>query len=105
MDIEKVMQFECKVCGRKINVSRSGDVYEEPVYCCGIEAAAIDVEEEEPIFVPPSATTKKLVRKKAKKKAKKVAKKKAKKVAKKKVKKKAKTKAKRAAKKEAKIGS
>lgn len=100
MDIEKVVQYECKVCGRKIDVTRTGDVYAEPVFCCGVEAAEVSVQEEEPIFVPPAAPA---VRRPAKKKAKKTAKKKAKKKAvKKKVKKaakKAKKKAKKAVKK------
>ena len=37
MAMEKNMQYECRVCGRKIDVTRTGDVYEEPVYCCGLE--------------------------------------------------------------------
>ena len=39
MDRERVVQYECKVCGRKIDVTRTGDVYEEPVFCCGVESA------------------------------------------------------------------
>ena len=35
MGTEKIMQYECKVCGRKIDVTRTGDIYEEPVFCCG----------------------------------------------------------------------
>ena len=42
MAIERIMQYECRVCGRKIDVTRTGDVYEEPVYCCGLEATEIN---------------------------------------------------------------
>jgi predicted nucleotide-binding protein (sugar kinase/HSP70/actin superfamily) len=38
MDTERVVQYECKVCGRRIDVTRAGDVYEEPIYCCGVTA-------------------------------------------------------------------
>ncbi len=38
MGIERIMKYECRVCGRKIDVTRTGDVYEEPVFCCGLEA-------------------------------------------------------------------
>ena len=103
MGIEKIMQYECKVCGRKIDVTRTGDIYEEPVFCCGLETT-----ESGELFAPQAApavkkkpakkkpakkkAVKKAVKKKAKKKAvkkavkKKVSKKKAtkKKVAKKK---------------------
>jgi hypothetical protein len=113
MDIEKVVQYECKVCGRKIDVTRTGDVYEEPVFCCGVEAAeagaagGMGMEEMLPLTMPkpkkkPAKKAKKKAAKKAKKKAakKKVAKKKAKKkVAKKAKKKAAKKKAKKASKK------
>lgn len=105
MDIEKVVQYECKVCGRKIDVTRTGDVYEEPVFCCGVETAEASAAEE---FVPLSVVKKKpakkkAAKKKAVKKAAKKAKKKAvkkavkKKAAKKKVAKKAKKKAKKKA--------
>ena len=43
MGIERIMQYECRVCGRKIDVTRTGDVYEEPVYCCGLEATEANV--------------------------------------------------------------
>jgi len=86
MGIEKIMQYECRVCGRKIDVTRTGDVYEEPVYCCGIESAEMSTQETRKV-PSASAVTKKPAKKKAKKK---VAKKKAKKKAvKKAVKKKA----------------
>jgi hypothetical protein len=96
MAIEKIMKYECRVCGRKLEVSRTGEVYEEPVYCCGMEATTVNVPEitSAPAAAPrkkPAAkkkAAKKAVAKKAKKKAvkKKAAKKKAakKKVAKKK---------------------
>lgn len=101
MGIERIMEYECKVCGRKIEVSRTGDVYEEPVYCCGMESLAIGG------ATAPSAPAKVAVKKKpakkqaVKKAAKKPAKKKAitKAVKKKAVKKKA---GKKAAKKTAK---
>lgn len=102
MDIERVVQYECRVCGRKIDVTRTGDVYAEPVFCCGVEAAEVGMQEEEPIFVPPQPVMKKAAKKAAKKKVKKKAAKKkvAKKKAKKAVKKKAvKKKAKKTAKK------
>jgi len=80
MAIERIMQYECRVCGRKIDVTRTGDVYEEPVYCCGLEATDINAPQ------APSASAAAPVRKPAAKKAKKKA------VAKKAVKKKAVTK-------------
>jgi hypothetical protein len=94
MAIERIMQYECKVCGRKIDVTRTGDVYEEPVYCCGLEATEINVP------AAPSAPAAAPVRKTAAKK--KVAKKKAAKKAKKKAVKKKATKKKAAKKKAAK---
>lgn len=93
MGIERSMQYECRVCGRKIDVTRTGDVYEEPVYCCGLEAGEVNISQipTEP-QAPGAPAVKKPARKKARKKpAKKKAKKKAtkKKAAKKKAKKKA----------------
>lgn len=41
MPVERIIQYECRVCGRRIDIMRSGDVYEEPVYCCGIQAATV----------------------------------------------------------------
>jgi hypothetical protein len=67
MAIERVMQYECRVCGRKIDVTRTGDVYEEPVYCCGLEATEINAPQ------APSASAAVPVRKPAAKKAKKKA--------------------------------
>ena len=92
MDIARILQYECKVCGRRIDVTRTGDVYEEPVYCCGLESTEVGVPETEQGGAP--AVRKKPARKKAVKKAVKKAKKKAKKkavkkAAKKKIKKKA----------------
>jgi len=87
MGIERILQYECKVCGRKIDVTRTGDVYEEPVFCCGLEAAEVSVGSEMP--AAPAVRKKPAKKKPAKKKA-------AKKAAKKAVKKKA---AKKAAKK------
>jgi hypothetical protein len=88
MGIEKIMQYECKVCGRKIDVTRTGDIYEEPVFCCGLETT----ETGEP-FAPiaaPAVKKKPAKKKPAKKKAvKKAVKKKAKTKAKKKAVKKA----------------
>ena len=89
MGNERIMQYECKVCGRKIEVSGTGDVYEEPVYCCGLEAAAISAASAPlapaTVAVKKKPAKKKVVKKKAvKKAAKKPAKKKtAKKAAKK----------------------
>jgi hypothetical protein len=87
MGIERIMQYECRVCGRKIDVTRTGDVYEEPVYCCGLEATDVNVPSV-PIAPPPArkAVKKKPAKKKAAKKAvkKKAAKKAVKKAAKKK---------------------
>jgi len=97
MGSDKNVQYECKVCGRKIDVTRIGDVYEEPVYCCGLESAKVSVQEMPPIAPAPVAALKKPAKKKAKKKA---AKKKAKKKAvKKAVKKKVAKKTKKASKK------
>ncbi len=75
MAMERIMQYECRVCGRKIDVTRTGDVYEEPVYCCGLEATEANVP---PAPSAAAAVTKpKPAKKKAKKKtAKKAAKKK-----------------------------
>jgi outer membrane biosynthesis protein TonB len=87
MGNEKIMQYECKVCGRKIDVTRTGDIYEEPVFCCGLETTEIG----EPFALEAPAVKKKPAKKKpAKKKAaKKAVKKKAKKKAAKKAVKKA----------------
>jgi len=103
MDIDKIVQYECKVCGRKIDVSRTGDVYEEPVYCCGLEATEMTVQEPSAEPIAP-AVRKKPAKKKAVKKAakKKVAKKAKKKAVKKKAAKKKATKKKAAKKKTAK---
>ena len=102
MAMERIMQYECRVCGRKIDVTRTGDVYEEPVYCCGLEATEVNIPTAPP--APAVAAVKpKPAKKKAKKAAKKAAKKKAKKKAvKKKVTKKKATKKKAAKKKTAK---
>jgi len=80
MVIERILQYECKVCGRKIDVTRTGDLYEEPVFCCGLEAAEVGVASEMP--AAPAVKKKPAKKKPAKKKA-------AKKAAKKAVKKKA----------------
>jgi len=77
MAIEKNMQYECRVCGRKIEVTRTGDVYEEPVYCCGLEATECNVPTAPPASAAVTVTRPKPAKKKAKKKAaKKAAKKK-----------------------------
>ncbi len=79
MGIERIMQYECRVCGRKIDVTRTGDVYEEPVYCCGLEATDVNVPAAP---IAPSPVKKAVKKKPAKKKAaKKAVKKKAKKKA------------------------
>ncbi len=77
MAIEKIMQYGCRVCGRKFEVTSTGDVYEEPVYCCGMEATVVNVPEA--LSTPAAAPIKKLAAKKkaAKKKATKKAVKKA----------------------------
>ena len=46
MGIEKILQYECRVCGRRIDVTKTGDMYEEPVYCCSIEATEIGMPEQ-----------------------------------------------------------
>jgi hypothetical protein len=86
MNTERVVQYECKVCGRRIDVTRAGDVYEEPIYCCGVQSAEVGA----PAMVPTAASAKKKPAKKkaAKKKAKKPAKKAVKKAKKKPAKKK-----------------
>ena len=97
MGIERIVQYECKVCGRKIDVTRTGDMYEEPVFCCGLETSEVSVATGGPPAAP--AVRKKPAKKKpAKKKA---VKKAAKKAVKKKATKKKATK-KKAAKKKAK---
>ena len=68
MGIGRILQYECRVCGRKIDVTRTGDVYEEPVYCCGIESAEINIPEKRQA-PSASAVMKKPAKKKAKKKA------------------------------------
>jgi hypothetical protein len=84
MGIERIMQYECRVCGRKIDVTRTGDVYEEPVYCCGLEAAQSTIPDI-PEAPAPAPAAPKPARKPAKKKTgKKAAKKAVKKPAKKK---------------------
>jgi hypothetical protein len=80
MGIERNVQYECKVCGRKIDVTRTGDVYEEPVFCCGLETTELAVASGLP--AAPAVKKKPAKKKPAKKKA-------AKKAAKKAVKKKA----------------
>lgn len=37
----KAASYECKVCGRNISVTRTGDLYKEPVYCCGVKTKEI----------------------------------------------------------------
>jgi hypothetical protein len=75
MGIERIVQFECKVCGRKIDVTRTGEVYEEPVYCCGLEAAQMSAPA--PLVQAPAVRKKPAKKKPAKKAVKKKAKKKA----------------------------
>ena len=102
MGIERIMQHECKVCGRRIEVTSTGDVYEEPVYCCSLEASAISAVSapQAAVAVKKKPTKKKAVKKAAKKSAeKRVAKKPAKKAVKKKAAKKKATKKKSAKKK------
>jgi hypothetical protein len=93
MGIERIVQYECKVCGRKIDVTRTGDMYEEPVFCCGLETSEFGVASAPPAApaVKKKPAKKKPAKKKAVKKAAKkpVKKKAAKKAAKKAVKKKA----------------
>jgi hypothetical protein len=75
MGIEKIMQYECKVCGRKIDVTRTGDIYEEPVFCCGLETTECCVSSEQPAApaVKKKPAKKKVVKKAVAKKAKKKA--------------------------------
>jgi hypothetical protein len=85
MAIEKVVQYECKVCGRRLDVTRTGDVYEEPILCCGVEAQSCGAPAETPAMPALKKPAKKKAKKKAaKKSAKKAAKKAKKKPAKKK---------------------
>ena len=69
MGIERIMQYECRVCGRKIDVTRTGDVYEEPVYCCGLEATEANVPAPAVKQAAPRKAAKKPAKKKATKKA------------------------------------
>ncbi len=71
MAMERIVQYECRVCGRKIDVTRTGEIYEEPVYCCGVEASEASIEAQIPVAAP--AVRKKAAKKKAAKKAKKKA--------------------------------
>ena len=82
MGIEKIMQYECKVCGRKIDVTRTGDIYEEPVFCCGletIESCPPPAAQQAAPAVKKKPAKKKVVKKAVAKKAKKKAAKKKKK--------------------------
>lgn len=72
MNMERVVQYECKVCGRRIDVTRTGDVYEEPIFCCGVETLEIGA----PGAVVAAPARKPAAKKAAKKPAKKTAKKK-----------------------------
>ncbi|HYA88701.1 MAG TPA: hypothetical protein VEI57_16790 [Nitrospirota bacterium] len=76
MAMEKTMQYECRVCGRKIEVQKSGEVHEEPVYCCGLEATVCNVPPAAPASAALAVTKPKPAKKKAKKVAKKAARKK-----------------------------
>ncbi len=87
MGIEKIVQYECKICGRRIDVSSVGGVIEGPVYCCGMEAPVVKAPEQQRFAV--AAPKKPVAKKPAKKKVKKAAKKAAKKPVKKKAAKKA----------------
>jgi hypothetical protein len=94
MNMERNVQYECKVCGRRIDVTRTGDVYEEPIYCCGVETVETGAAAAAPAkkAAKKKSAKKKVAKKKAAKKAvKKAVKKKVarKKTAKKAVKKKA----------------
>jgi len=105
MAMEKVVQYECRVCGRRLDVSKlTGEVYQEPVICCGLEATEVNVPEEQAAAPVTPAVRKRPAKKKAKKKAvkKKAAKKAKKKAVKKKAAKKKATKKKAAKKKTAK---
>ncbi len=77
MGIEKVVQYQCSVCGRRIDVTRTGEEHEEPVYCCNLEAAEIKIPAESAAMVEPAVRKKRAKKKAAKKKAAKKAKKKA----------------------------
>ncbi len=82
MAMERVMQYGCRVCGRKFEVTSTGDVYEEPVYCCGMEATMLNVPETSsaPAAAPkkkPAARRKAAKKKIAKRAVKKAVKKKA----------------------------
>ena len=69
MAIEKVVQYECKVCGRRLDVTRTGDVYEEPILCCGVEAQSVGAPAETPVMPARKKPAKKKAKKKAAKKA------------------------------------
>ncbi len=79
MAIEKVVQYECKVCGRRLDVTRTGDVYEEPILCCGVETLSVGAPAEMPVMPARKRPAKKKAKKKAVKKSAKKAAKKAKK--------------------------
>ncbi len=74
MASERIMQYECRVCGRKIDVTRTGEIYEEPVYCCGLEATEVTVPAAPAAAAVPKkkpVAKKKAAKKKAAKKARK----------------------------------
>ncbi len=82
MAMEKIVQYGCRVCGRRFDVTKTGDVYEEPVYCCGMEATVLNVPEVSSAQTAATPKKKPAARKKAAKK--KIAKKAVKKAVKKK---------------------
>jgi hypothetical protein len=69
MNTEKIMQYQCRVCGRRLDVTRTGDVYEEPIYCCGVESLEVGVPGAAPRTAKKAATKKPATKKVAKKKA------------------------------------
>jgi len=73
MATERIIQYECRVCGRKIDVTRTGDAYEEPVFCCSLEASEIGVLDAQGRVSTVTTTRKPAAKKKAKKAVKKKA--------------------------------
>lgn len=72
---EKVINYECSLCGTKVDVSSLGEPNLQPIYCCGVEVR--ELETKKAVSKKKVAAKKKAVKKPVKKAVKPVAKKKA----------------------------
>ena len=41
METEKIVTYECKVCGRRLAITRFGSIYEQSIFCCGVASAEL----------------------------------------------------------------